>query len=659
MIIRALIYTFFLTQMLTIVISININEPEDILKALRNAENLSQDTIKSVYDLIIGLANVATSDPYPLRTKDFAEEEYDYVIVGAGSAGSVVAARLSEDYGVKVIVLEAGGPETGFSLIPAAANLLWKSSDFVWNYIGEPQRNAANGQKENRIQIVAGKSIGGGSAHNKLGWSRGGPLDYDRWAQLGATNWSWSDVFPYFIKSERIQPENSLVQFDEGYHGFDGPITVTGASVMDTLAKAAYAGIRELGLPIGDYNGEAQDRFSLIPTSIENGVRQSTALKYLSPASERQNLDIVPFAHVLKVLIDEDKRAIGVLYEKNNTVYTVKATREVILCSGAYTTPKILMLSGIGPREVLEKYGLDVVKESPGVGQNLHDHPISRIHFLTHPNTTTIYSRDGDQLIKAAKQYKKDGSGPFGQNGVVQGFQRSEYALDGRPDVDFLFESLENSFTPLALAEYLGELKSEIVNRYLVPNDGKDGFSVSVINRRPLGRGFVTIKSSDPHENPMINIRMFENERDLIPIIEGMKMAVKIVESRAFQQTLGGQLFANSIPGCEELALKTDAYYECYARTFTGTISHACGTAKIGSEEDEMAVVDPQLKVRGVDGLRVIDASVIPEVPSGSLNAIVIMIGEKGADLIEGKFLKPLQPPLKGSADELEYIQLL
>lgn len=205
----------------------------------------------------------------------------------------------------------------------------------------------------------------------------------------------------------------------------------------------------------------------------------------------------------------------------------------------------------------------------------------------------------------------------------------------------------------------MGELKSDIVNRYLAPNNGRDGFSVSVINRRPLGRGLVSIKSSDPHESPMIDIRMFEVEHDLIPIIEGMKMAVKIVESKAFQEVLGGELFPNTIPGCEEFLLKSVAYYECYARTFTGTISHACGTAKIGSEDDKMAVLDPQLRVRGIDGLRVIDASVIPEVPSGSLNAIVIMIGEKGADLIRGKSLKPLQPPLNDSGYELEYNELL
>ncbi|XP_074593151.1 L-sorbose 1-dehydrogenase-like [Brevipalpus obovatus] len=617
------------------------------------------NTLLKAYQLVVELANVLSPDPYPLQTLSSGqrlENIYDYIIVGGGTAGSTLAARLSEIPQNRILLLDAGFAETGFSVTPGTNQFLPKSY-LVWDYSSEPEKYSARGMKHRSVPTYVSKLLGGGSAHNQLEWVRGEPQDYDRWVQLGADGWSWRDLFPYFVKSEKIiKSKLGQTLQDEGYHGSRGPVRVTGIVEPSPAGRYIIEGIREIGLPIGDFNGKNHSRFNFYPINVYGGVRQSMALAYLSQASFRKNLDVILEALVHKVLFNDRKEAIGVLFEKDGKIQKVMTRKEIIISAGVFNSPRILMLSGIGPKQELKKHGIPILVESPGVGQNLQDHPATLLHYTSRPNTSAVYTR-GDSYVEAAEEYKASGTGSFATPGTdIGGWFRSSKALDQRGDVNIvLFNDWPGSFLSNFLYGYLYGYSDKLVEEYLVPQALKDGFLIQVSNYRARSKGVVRLRSRNIHDPPIIEPRYFSTGDDIDPMIEGCQLVAKIMRSKAVRQGLNAQPFPNTLPGCERYPLDSNDFFRCVIQTITVSSYHPSCTCKMGSLSDLTAVVDPQLRVKGVKGLRVIDASIFPEVPSGNLNSQVLAMAERASDLIKGRLLKPTLPPYKNEGELLSY----
>ncbi|XP_074604004.1 glucose dehydrogenase [FAD, quinone]-like [Brevipalpus obovatus] len=525
-----------------------------------------------------------------------------------------------------------------------------------WSTKNQRERLCGWGLKDNRVSATVGHALGGGSAHNEMIFIRGNPLDFNRWEQLGANGWSWADVFPYYLKLERITQKGAGF-FDEGYHGTDGPISIQGIPSPSVISRVLMESIRFLGLPIGDLNGKDQSRFSYTPQNNEGGQRCSSGRAYLSSASVRKNLHIVINAVVQRIPINfPNKRAEGVEYKKDGKLYHVKAKKEVILSAGTFNFPKLLMLSGIGPRKQLEKLQIPVILDLPGVGQNLHDHPSISLFYTTKPNTSTVYIRT-DQLVSDAKIYSVNRTGPFSVGGSqIKAFTRSKYALDERPDMGYsIYGSLSGSVFSYPISEYLNNYKPQVTKKYFLPQSYKDGFTIRAVTYRPLSRGTLQLASKNVEDEPIIHLRLFSNEHDLKVIVEACKLAAQIAESKVVQEGLNAKPFPNTLPKCEKYSQGSDSYFRCLAQTLTRTGYHHVGTCKMGSKDDQMAVVDPHLRVRGIKNLRVIDASVMPEITTGNTNAPAMMIGERDADLIRGRKLEPLLPPVKNVKTALKY----
>lgn len=581
---------------------------------------------------------------------------YDYIIVGGGTAGSTLAARLSEVPQNRILLLDGGYRETGFSVTPGNNALMPKSYQ-VWDHVSEPEKNSARGMKNKSVPSYVSRLLGGGSAHNQLEWVRGEPQDYDRWVQLGADGWSWRDLFPYFVKSERIiEGELGQTLQDEGYHGSRGPVKVTGIVEPSPVARYIIKGIRETGLPIGDFNGRNHSRFNFYPINLYGGVRQSMALAYLSQASFRKNLDVLLGAVVHKILFNDRKEAIGVLFEKDGKIQEVMTRKEVIISAGVFNSPRILMLSGIGPKQELERHGIPILVESPGVGENLQDHPATVLHYTSRPNTSSVYTR-GDSYVAGVEEYISSGKGSFATPGTdIGGWFRSSKALDQRADVNIvLFNDWPGSFFSNFLYGYLYGYSDKLVEKYLVPQALRDGFLIQVSNYRARSKGLVRLRSRNIHDPPIIEPRYYSIEDDIDPMIEGCQLVTKIIRSKAVQEGLNAQPFPNTLPGCEQYELDSKDFFRCVIQTITMSSYHSSGTCKMGSLSDLTAVVDPELRVKGVKGLRVIDASIFPEVPSGNLNSQVVAIAERASDLIKGRMLKPALPPFKDEKELLSY----
>lgn len=393
--------------------------------------------VDKVFNLAADLAMIFTQHPYPIRLEKRLDDhdEYDYIVIGAGAAGCVVAARLSEVPKNRVLVLEAGGEESGLTRMPTLGNLYWKSRSIHWNIEPEPEKYGARAFLGNRARIPLAKLLGGGTAHNGLLWNRGDPRDYDRWAQLGAENWDYAHVFPYFVKMERVMEDQvGYTPFDKGYHGTRGPIPISGGIKPGIFAESVIKGAEEIGLKFGDPNGKDHSVFSYTWNNIYNGTRTSMADIYLAPASFRPNLKILTHAFVHRINFDENKKAISVSYERDGRIHKARARKEIILSAGSFNSPKILMLSGIGPKKELEKHKIKIVSDSPGVGQNLQDHVVSRLFFTMKANLSLVYTQP-EGYISGAKSFVKNRTGGFASiSGVVQGNFRTKYALDSRPD---------------------------------------------------------------------------------------------------------------------------------------------------------------------------------------------------------------------------------
>ncbi|XP_037515456.1 glucose dehydrogenase [FAD, quinone] [Rhipicephalus sanguineus] len=554
-------------------------------------------------------------------------KEYDYIIVGGGSAGSVLANRLSHDPSNRVLLLEAGGVEDSVTDVPMMASVS-HHTDIDWSFVSEPQEGCSFALRDQKPVWTQGKVLGGSSVLNFMIYNRGNRRDYDTWAAGGATGWSYDEVLPYFKKSE----DNTNASYvANGFHGTGGELTVSSAQyhsyVLDAFLKAG----QEMGYKIVDSNAGEQTGFCPNQFTMRGKERWSTSKAFVIPvAGERPNLHISLFSMATRVLF-EGKRAVGVTFLKDGAEQTALAAREVILSAGVANSPKLLMLSGVGPKDHLKELKIPVLADLP-VGSELQDHVIV--------GGIGVHLRDpynpGVSGVRAALDYYRYNTGawtlPAGAEAIA--FVKTKYAnaSDDYPDVEIMLIGVPPSSAFVETYLTGQGLKQEVYDQYYKPFRGEPSFQMIPMVMRPKSRGFVKLRSADPLDDPVIDPRYYSHPDDVDVIVEGLKVCKQIADSEAFRAH-GGKFWTVPFPGCEQHVQFSDEYWRCLALSFASTAAHPAGTCRMGS--DPLAVVDPRLRVRGgVTGLRVVDASVIPDMLSGHLNAPVVMIAEKAADMI-------------------------
>ncbi len=534
-----------------------------------------------------------------------AGAEYDYIIAGAGSAGCVLARRLSDDPGVKVLLLEAGGGDTNPLLrVPMMTGLLLRNRYANWFHFTEPEDNLAG----RRIFWPRGKVLGGSSAINGMVYTRGLPSDYDSWAQTGLKGWSFDEVLPYFRRSEDFHGGASE------RHGSDGPMPVSRPNSVNPLFDAFIeAGVQAGHGRSSDFNGPTQEGFGRYDFTTRKGSRWSSARAFLDPARDRANLTIATRAHVDKVVLEKGRAvAIEVISDGRRTAF--RASREIILCLGTVATPCVLMRSGVGPADELRRHGITVAADSPEVGHNLQDHLLARVEHVCIQPLTLYSTLRGDRAALALLQALLFGTGPAATFPLEAGaFLRSDKALD-TPD-------LQSHFLPgLSTAA----LRLPFFRAAPTRHDGH-GFFANVYRLRPESRGTVSIRSADPFAAPVIRPNYLSAESDRRVLREGIRRLREVFAQRAFDPYRGAEL----APGP---AVTSAAELDAWLATTADTAFHPVGTARMGA--DPRSVIDGNLRVRGVDGLRVADASVMPRMPSSNTHAPTVMIAEKAADLL-------------------------
>jgi choline dehydrogenase len=532
-----------------------------------------------------------------------SDQTFDYIIVGAGSAGCVMASRLSENPTLRILLIEAGPKADTLKVnMPAMISKVVPPGKLNWNYWTTPQPHLNN----RPLFWPRGKMLGGSSSINGMVYIRGHARDYDEWAQMGCTGWSYDDVLPYFKKSEGSQ------RTDDEFHNSSGPLLTSQHTSEHPLNRAFLDAATEMGLPYSeDFNGSNQEGVGWYDQTIRNGRRQSTAKTYLEMAKGRENLTILTNAQVHNVVLD-GKQATGARLSRGKAVETWHATKEVILCGGAINSPQLLQLSGIGDPNDIQSVGLEMVHELPGVGKNMQDHlDLTLYAHLKDPISMYRYTAPHRALVELAKWFMKKPGVMSDCVTPVGAFLKTDPALE-RPDIQL--------HIMLAMAD----------KPHGLTNPSEHGFGIHVCQLRPYSTGTVSLSSDDPMAPAKIDPNYLAEAEDMRVMVKGIKMIRKLMNQPAIKDYV-----EKSKAPWDTIEFDDDAAIEAAIRDHAETIYHPVGTCAMGPANNKTSVVDPELKVIGIEGLRVVDASVMPRLIGGNTNAPTIMIAEKCADMMK------------------------
>nr|CAD7256884.1 unnamed protein product [Timema shepardi] len=557
---------------------------------------------------------------------------YDFIVVGAGSSGAVIANRLSEELGWSVLLLEAGGDETRISDVPVMMATLQRGP-LDWNYVTEYQEGFCQAMENGRCLWPRGKLLGGTSAINGMIYVRGNRRDYDNWASMGNPEWSYDQVLPYFKKSEDMRIEKYK---NSPYHGVGGYLSVEEYRYYTPLLGYLLQAVQEVGHKLLDFNGETQSGFNFAYGTLRGGVRCSTAKAFLRPARDRLNLDISLHSLVERVVIDPQTKVVqGVVFSKKGRTYNIGVKKEVILSAGALNSPQILMLSGVGPADHLREVGISPVISDLHVGHNLQDHiALGGIVYTVDKPLGNTLPRISE--VSVLTDMLLNNKGPMMAMGVAQalGFASSSLCNSSDyPDIGYYLSAVTDNIDGGVFLKNIVGYTDEFYNKVYEPILYQDSYLSFGTLLRPKSRGYVKLRDKSPHSPPLIYPNFLSHRDDIKILVEAGRLSQHLSNTPTMR-SIGAKLNPNKFPGCEHYKMMSDEYLECALRKYTMTLWHPSGTCKMGPDSDPYAVLDPRLRVRGVQGLRVADASIMPDIVSGNLNVPCIMIGEKVSDMI-------------------------